>query len=72
VSCVGGLTSVDRLRDAWRRGLPPELDVRDAKGDAVDGAVLLALRADLPHESQLQRHDWSGSDPRPTPPSKEP
>jgi N-acetylglucosamine kinase-like BadF-type ATPase len=61
VACVGGLAAVDRLRDSWQRGLPPELDVRDARGDAVDGAVLLALRTDLPHESQVQRYDWSGS-----------
>jgi N-acetylglucosamine kinase-like BadF-type ATPase len=61
VACVGGLAAIDRLRDAWRQGLPPGLDVRDAEGDAVDGAVLLALRADLPHESQVQRHDWSRS-----------
>jgi N-acetylmuramic acid 6-phosphate etherase len=61
VACVGGLAAIDRLRDAWRRGLPPEFGVREAEGDAVDGAVLLALRTDLPHESQVQRYDWSGS-----------
>ena len=65
VTCVGGLTGVEPLRDAWRRGLPAGLDVRPPRGDAVDGAVVLALRTDLPHESQVQRYTFDD-------PSKEP
>lgn len=58
VACVGGLCSVDRLRESWRRSLPWGLAVVEAQGDAVDGAVLLARRSDLPHEGQVRRHEW--------------
>jgi N-acetylglucosamine kinase-like BadF-type ATPase len=61
VACVGGLSSVERLRESWRRSLPSELEVVAAQGDAVDGALLLARRSDLPHERQVSRHDWGAA-----------
>lgn len=59
VACVGGLASVERLRESWARALPPEYEVVAARGDAVDGAMALAWRSDLPHESQVCRREWS-------------
>ncbi|HYJ67940.1 MAG TPA: BadF/BadG/BcrA/BcrD ATPase family protein [Nocardioidaceae bacterium] len=61
VACVGGLSSVERLRESWHRALPSELAVVAAQGDAVDGALLLAGRSDLPHERQVRRHEWGTS-----------
>lgn len=61
VSVVGGLTGIPLLIDAWRAALPDALEVVAAKGGAVDGALTLAGRADLPHEGRVLRCR-SGSD----------
>ena len=53
VAVVGGLAPV--LTDRWRSHLPADLMVVPAAGTALDGAVLLALRSDLPHEANLTR-----------------
>ena len=64
VAAVGGLMAIERLRESWLRALPPEYTVVPARGDAVDGAVLLALRPDLPHESQVGRYEFTTQEPR--------
>lgn len=55
VTAVGGLTRVDSLMALWRARLPDELAVVPALGSPLDGAVLLAQRTDLPHESRVLR-----------------
>ncbi len=53
VAAVGGLAPV--LAERWRGHLPDDLTVVAAAGSALDGAALLAERADLPHESHVER-----------------
>ncbi len=53
VAAVGGLAPV--LADRWRAHLPDDLTVVAAAGTALDGAVLLAARSDLPHEPHITR-----------------
>ena len=53
VAAVGGLAPV--LADRWRGHLPGDLTVVPADGSALDGAVLLATRTDLPHEAHVTR-----------------
>jgi N-acetylmuramic acid 6-phosphate etherase len=53
VAAVGGLAAV--LADRWRAHLPDDLTVVAAQGTALDGALLLARRSDLPHEAHLSR-----------------
>jgi N-acetylmuramic acid 6-phosphate etherase len=53
VAVVGGLAPA--LSDRWRSHLPEDLTVVAAEGSALDGAVLLAARSDLPHEAHLTR-----------------
>jgi N-acetylmuramic acid 6-phosphate etherase len=53
VAAVGGLAAV--LADHWRTCVPKDLTVVTAAGTAVDGALLLSGRSDLPHESHVLR-----------------
>ncbi len=53
VAAVGGIAAV--LADRWRSHLPDDLTVVAAEGSALDGAVLLATRSDLPHEAHVTR-----------------
>jgi N-acetylmuramic acid 6-phosphate etherase len=59
VAAIGGLAPV--LADQWRGHLPDDLTVIAAAGSALDGAVLLAERTDLPHEAHVERLRGSGS-----------
>lgn len=56
VSLVGGLGEVPLLTEPFLGGLPERLRLVPAAGTALDGAVLLATRTDLPHESVVLRH----------------
>lgn len=56
LSIVGGLTGVPLLLAAFRAALPEHLDLVPATGTSLDGAVLLAVRTDLPHEVAVLRH----------------
>ena len=60
VTAVGGLTAVGPLMQAWRRLLPEDVTEVPAVGSALDGAVLLATRSDLPHEEHVVRRSASG------------
>ena len=64
VTVIGGLAGVPALVDAWRQLLPPHLSVVPALGSALDGAVLLAERVDLPHERQVSRLPGAGAGSR--------
>ena len=55
ISAVGGLTGLDQLMDRWHAALADRLDDVPPHGTALDGAVLLAMRRDLPHELRLRR-----------------
>lgn len=55
VALVGGLAAVTSLRDRFAELLPADLEVQDAVGSPVDGALLLARRSDLPHEAFVLR-----------------
>ncbi len=55
VTAVGGLASVALLTERWLHRLPDDLTVVPARGSALDGAVLLAERRDLPHEAYVAR-----------------
>ncbi len=55
VCVVGGLAGSTLLVDRWRALLPPHCAVVPARGTALDGALLLAGRHDLPHESRVLR-----------------
>lgn len=57
VAMVGGLAAVPELVDGWRARLPRTARVVAAAGDGVAGALLLAGRRDLPHESAVWRTD---------------
>lgn len=59
VTYLGGLTTIDLLRTQWERALPDDLTIVSACGTSVDGAVLLAVRPDLPHEPHVRRYDHS-------------
>ena len=52
---VGGLAGAPALVDACRAALPAGFEVHTAAGSPLDGAVLLAARDDLPHESGVLR-----------------
>ncbi len=58
VAAIGGLAPV--LADQWRGHLPDDLTVVAAAGSALDGAVLLAERTDLPHEAHVDRLTGGG------------
>lgn len=62
VVLVGGLTSASLVAQQWQRLLPDELRVEPARGTAVDGALLLASRSDLPHEARVVRLAAAGPD----------
>ncbi len=55
VAVVGGLASAQLLVDQWRRLLPTDLEVLEAAGSALDGALILARSTDLTHESNVLR-----------------
>ncbi len=55
VTAVGGLAGVELLADRLRRHLPEDLVWVEPEGTSLDGAVLLATRADLPHEAHVTR-----------------
>ena len=65
VACVGGLAEVPALYDAWVRAMEPHAKVVRAAGRAVDGAVMLADRGDLPHEPQVWRTSVQSAPQRP-------
>jgi N-acetylmuramic acid 6-phosphate etherase len=54
-TAIGGLACVDALVRSWRSHLPAWVTVVEAEGTALDGALLLAERADLPHETLIER-----------------
>lgn len=54
-ACVGGLAGIAWLYDAWSERVAPHVPVVPARGSALDGALLIAERSDLPHESQVSR-----------------
>jgi N-acetylmuramic acid 6-phosphate etherase len=60
VTAIGGLTSIDVLMESWRSRLPDSVVVVQAGGSALDGAVLLAGNAALPHEARVVRLDVRG------------
>ena len=53
VAVVGGLAAAPLLVGRWR--LPAGLDLVEAAGASLDGALLLASRTDLPHEARVLR-----------------
>ncbi|MGA9747665.1 MAG: N-acetylmuramic acid 6-phosphate etherase, partial [Nocardioides sp.] len=55
VALVGGLADVPALREAYAGLLPSALDLVAASGEPVDGALLIAASAGLPHESAVVR-----------------
>jgi N-acetylmuramic acid 6-phosphate etherase len=55
VCVVGGLAAAEPLMEAWRKALDDAVDVVAPRGTALDGALVLAARRDLPHESNVQR-----------------
>ena len=55
IACVGGLADVPALYDAWADAMEPHVKVVPAAGRSVDGAVMLAERTDLSHESHVRR-----------------
>ena len=55
LSVVGGLWEVPILADLFRDRLPGAIALLRPAGDATDGALLLAARTDLPHESSVTR-----------------
>jgi N-acetylmuramic acid 6-phosphate etherase len=57
VSLVGGLASVPALVERFSARLAGHLDLVAAQGTPLDGALLLAERADLPHEPFVLRVD---------------
>jgi N-acetylmuramic acid 6-phosphate etherase len=63
VAVVGGLAGASSVVAAWRALLSAHRRVVEARGDALDGAALLARRHELPHEARVRR--WPlGSAPR--------
>lgn len=60
VALVGGLAAVAGLRQRFTALLPDALTLHAAPGTSVDGALLLAARADLPHEAAVVRVATSG------------
>lgn len=61
VAVIGGLADVPLLRETWAAALPADLTVHERPGSALDGALLLAERTDLPHEAFLHRHESRGA-----------
>jgi N-acetylglucosamine kinase-like BadF-type ATPase len=55
VTAIGGLTASALLMARWRAALPDTVTPIDPRGTAVDGALLLATRSDLPHEPEVRR-----------------
>jgi len=55
IACVGGLADVPVLYDAWATAMEAHAKVVSAVGRSVDGAVMIAERADLPHETHVWR-----------------
>ena len=54
VTVVGGLASADALTRRFAARLPAHLRITPASGTSLDGALLLAALADLPHEAHLR------------------
>jgi N-acetylmuramic acid 6-phosphate etherase len=61
VALVGGLADVAALRDGFAEQLPGHLVLQAAAGSPVDGALLLAISDDLPHEAFVVRLGTSGT-----------
>ncbi len=61
VAVVGGLADAPALRTRFTALLPADLRLQAAAGPPVDGALLLAVRADLPHEAFVVRVGTIGS-----------
>lgn len=55
VAVIGGLATVPLLHDTWAAELPDGLHVLAGPGTSLQGSLLLAARADLPHEPFLYR-----------------
>jgi len=60
VCAVGGLAAVEPLMEAWRKALADDVDVVTALGTALDGALTVARRRDLPHEQHVRRLSLAG------------
>ncbi len=57
VVVVGGLVQAgEALLGPWRAALPGPVAIVPAEGTSAEGALLLAARADLPHEPHVRRH----------------
>ena len=62
VAVVGGLADAgEAVLGPWRAGLPVEFATVSAEGTSADGALLLAERTDLPHETHVRRHTPEGT-----------
>jgi N-acetylglucosamine kinase-like BadF-type ATPase len=55
VTAIGGLTGSELLMGHWRGALPETVTPVAPRGTALDGALLLASRTDLPHEPEVRR-----------------
>ncbi len=66
VCVVGGLATVEPLMEAWRKALGDDAQVVSARGTALDGALALATRGEMPHEQSVQRLSLSSHDMSPT------
>ncbi len=56
VAVVGGLAAAgESLLATWRAGLPAGATLVPAEGSSAEGALLLAVREDLPHEAHVRR-----------------
>lgn len=64
-ACVGGLAEVEALYRAWAERVAPRVRVVDAHGSALDGALLIARRTDLPHDRQVSRRTATASSSAP-------
>lgn len=60
-ACVGGLAEVETLYRPWAQRVAAPVQVVDAQGTALDGALLIAARTDLPHDRQVSRRTGAAS-----------
>lgn len=60
-ACVGGLADVESMYRDWAAQVAPRLRAVEAHGSSLDGALLIAGRDDLPHESQVSRRTGAAS-----------
>lgn len=55
VTAIGGLTASALVMTCFRKALPTTVTPVQPRGTALDGALLLATRSDLPHEPEVRR-----------------